>query len=258
MLPILFADDHLVAVEKPAGLLVHRSNLDRHETQFALQIVRDQTGREVFPVHRLDKPTSGVLVFAFDRETCRRLSQAFEAGSVEKRYLAVVRGHPDPDLVIDHPLARIADEPGARMPAAGEAQQAVTRVRRLAAVELPVCVDRYPTSRYALVELSPLTGRRHQLRRHLKHASHPIIGDTTYGKSRHNRLFEERFASRRLLLACTRLEFDHPVSGRRLRIEAPPSPDFRAVIAALDWPTSPTRHPDGPEPRPSDAAPSQG
>lgn len=235
MLTILHADEHIVAVAKPAGLLVHRTNLDRHETQFALQMVRDQMRREVFPVHRLDKPTSGVLLFALDRDTCRTVSQAFETGTVEKRYLAIVRGEPDTAFRIDHPLARLQDAPGERGQADSTAQPAVTDVRRLASVELPVRVDRYPTSRYALVALAPLTGRRHQLRRHMKHVSHPIIGDTTYGKSRHNRLFEERFGSRRLLLACTELRLAHPVTGEPLRLQAPPAADFQDVVVRLGW-----------------------
>lgn len=235
MLTILHADEHIVAVAKPTGLLVHRTTLDRHETQFALQMVRDQMRREVFPVHRLDKPTSGVLLFALDRDTCRTLSQAFESGTVEKRYLAVVRGRPAAAFRIDHPLARIQDAPGERERAEGAAQLAVTEVQCLASVELPVRVDRYPTSRYSLVSLAPLTGRRHQLRRHLKHVSHPIIGDTTYGKSRHNRLFEERFGSRRLLLACTELRLVHPVTGKPLRLQTPPAADFRDVVVQLGW-----------------------
>lgn len=233
-LAILHADDHLVAVDKPAGLLVHRSNLDRHETRFALQLVRDQMGREVFPVHRLDKPTSGVLLFAFDRDTCQAMSRRFECGEVDKRYIAVVRGHPDAEFLIDHPLSRLRDEPGA-LATSAEAQPATTVGRCRATVELPIRVDRYPTSRYALVDLVPRTGRRHQLRRHLKHVSHPIIGDTTYGKSRHNRLFEEQFGCRRLLLACTALRLRHPVTGAALTIRASPGPEFRHVLEQLGW-----------------------
>lgn len=234
-LTILYADDRIVAIHKPAGLLVHRSNLDRHETRFALQMLRDQLRREVYPVHRLDKPTSGVLLFALDRETCRDLSAQFEAGRVRKRYLAIVRGHPPAEFIIDHPLASIDDEPGGRKAPAGDAQPAVTRGRLLARTELPLQVDRYPTSRYALVELEPVTGRRHQLRRHLKHATHPVIGDTTYGKGRHNRLFLERFGVGRLLLACVGLEFQHPDTGVPLAVHALPASDYMQVTRALGW-----------------------
>jgi tRNA pseudouridine65 synthase len=231
-LPVLYQDAHLVAVHKPSGLLVHRTGIDRHETRFAVQIVREQTGRFVFPVHRLDKGTSGVLVFAFDAETARTLGTAFESGAVQKRYLAVVRGIPPESGCIDHALTRLRDDyaEGRADPAP---QRAVTTFRRLAAWELPHRVDRYPTSRYALMELEPLTGRRHQLRRHMKHIAHPIIGDATYGKGAHNRLFQSLFDSRRLLLACTGMTCNHPASGALLSIEAPLAAEFAALIETL-------------------------
>jgi tRNA pseudouridine65 synthase len=233
-LPVLYRDDWLIAVHKPAGLLVHRSDLDRHETRFAMQMLRDQIGRPVWPVHRLDRGTSGVLLFALDPETGARLGGQFERGEVDKSYLAVVRGHPPEEGVIDHPLAPKADAHagirGGRAP-----QPAVTRYRRLATVELPHAVDRYPTSRYALVELQPLTGRRHQLRRHLKHIAHPIIGDATHGKGRHNRLFGELFGCWRLLLAAVELRFEHPIYAGEQVLRAPLAVDFARVLERLGW-----------------------
>ena len=235
-LPIVFRDEHLVAVNKPSGLLVHRTALDRHETRFAVQILRDQTGRRVYPAHRLDRGTSGVLLFALDKDVCREAAAQFEKQQVEKTYLAIVRGHPDEGRIIDHPLTRQFDDYEFRAAnATAEAQEAITRYRRLAVAELPHAVDRYPTSRYALVELMPQTGRRHQIRRHLKHIAHPIIGDATYGKGRHNRLFGELFGCRRMLLACTALRLAHPVSGEPLRLEAPLQDDFAGVLAKLGW-----------------------
>ena len=233
-LPILYRDDSLIAVHKPAGLLVHRSVLDRHETRFALQMLRDQIGQLVYPVHRLDKGTSGVLLFALDREVGRLLNSQFERGDVSKRYVAVVRGHPPASGDIDHPLQRMADEHAGIVPSA-VAQPAHTRYRRLATVELPYRVDRYPSSRYALVELSPLTGRWHQLRRHMKHIAHPIIGDATHGKGRHNRLFQELFGHPRLLLAATAMRLAHPLSGQVLHLQAGLAADFAEVIARLGW-----------------------
>ncbi|OYY93246.1 MAG: pseudouridylate synthase [Hydrogenophilales bacterium 28-61-23] len=233
-LPIVYRDDWLIAIDKPAGLLVHRSALDRHETRFALQMLRDQIGQPVYPAHRLDKGTSGVLLFALDRDVGRALSGQFERGEVDKRYLAVVRGHPLEAGEIDHPLPRMADE-YAGIAGLGAAQPAVTRYRRLATVELPHAVDRYPTSRYALLELQPLTGRWHQLRRHLKHISHPIIGDATHGKGRHNRLFQDLFGCHRLLLAATEMRLTHPVSGRDLQLHAVLADDFAGVIERLGW-----------------------
>ncbi|MBA3034337.1 MAG: pseudouridylate synthase [Gammaproteobacteria bacterium] len=218
MLDILYRDDQLIAIDKPAGLLVHRSDIDRHETRFAVQLLRDQIGRRVQPVHRLDKGTSGVLLFAFDAEVAREMGRQFEGGEVDKTYLAVVRGWPAESGVIDHALTRKHDDYGRKLPAA-TAQQALTHYRRRATIELPVAIDRYPNSRYALVELKPLTGRYHQLRRHLKHISHPIIGDATHGKGLHNRFFQREFGCHRLLLACIGMIFRHPVNGARIAID---------------------------------------
>jgi len=235
-LPILHSDDWLVAVHKPSGLLVHRSDLDRHETRFAMQMLRDQIGRRVWPLHRLDKGTSGMLLFALDADTARRTMAQFEAGEVSKRYLAVVRGWPAEAGVVDHALTPDAADRAWLGSRAGAAPQpALTRYRRLATVELPYQVDRYPSSRYALVELEPLTGRRHQLRRHMKHIAHPIIGDATHGKGRHNRLFQERFGCKRLLLAATELRLRHPVSGEPLSLRAPLAEDFAGVLRQLGW-----------------------
>lgn len=235
-LPILYQDEQLVAVHKPSGLLVHRSMLDRHETRFAVQIVRNQTGRHVYPAHRLDRGTSGVLLFAYSRDVARALEAQFAGQQVAKTYLAVVRGHPPQEGVIDHPLTRQYDDYEFRTAApAGDSQQAVTHYRCLARCELPYAVDRYPSSRYALVGLYPESGRRHQLRRHLKHIAHPIIGDATYGKGKHNRLFQTLFGNQRLLLACRKMLLRHPLDGRQLSLNAPLADDFSAVLAALGW-----------------------
>jgi tRNA pseudouridine65 synthase len=196
-------------------------------------MLRDQLGRRVHPVHRLDKGTSGALAFALDRETATRLAEQFADQRVAKTYLAIVRGWPPAQGVIDHPLEAVRDE---YAPTAGSGPKPCrTAYRTLATVELPVRVDRYPTSRYALVELAPETGRRHQLRRHLAHVSHPIIGDSTYGQGRHNRLFAERFGVQRLLLACVGLEFEHPVTGASLAVRAEPGTEFAALQRQLDW-----------------------
>jgi len=232
-LPILYRDERLVVVNKPSGLLVHRSVVDRHERRFVVQMLRDQLGRRVYPVHRLDKGTSGALALALDREAAANLAAQFAQREVGKRYLAIVRGWPEDCGLIDHALGAVADEMLGVEPRG--TQEARTAFRRLATVELPHRVDRYPTSRYALLELDPLTGRRHQLRRHLAHVSHPIIGDSTYGKGRHNRLFRELFGSQRLLLACVRLELRHPASHERLVIEAPLTGSFAAPVDRLGW-----------------------
>lgn len=236
MLELIYRDAWLVAINKPAGLLVHRSVLDRHETRFAVQLLRDQIGQPVYPVHRLDRGTSGLLLFALDKAVLTDAARAFETQAVAKRYLAVVRGWPDETGVITHPLKRIVDDYEFRHEQAGELpQEACTRYQRLATAEVPVAVERYPNTRYALLELRPETGRRHQIRRHLKHLAHPIIGDATYGKGVHNRAFQSLFGCHRLLLACCALSLQHPVSGERLDLVCPPGEDFQAACRTLGW-----------------------
>jgi tRNA pseudouridine65 synthase len=232
---ILFLDDHYVAVNKPAGLLVHRSDIDRRETRFALQLVRDRLGRHVFPVHRLDRPTSGVLLFAFSGEGARRAAEALESPEAAKSYLAVVRGIAQEEARIDYPLPDVTDRLEFRPDNGGERRAAVTDFRRLAAVELPFAVGPHPTARYSLLEVTLRSGRRHQIRRHLKHLFHPVIGDTTYGDGRHNRLFRDELDCGRLLLHAVQLTFHHPCSGEPVTVSAPLDEAFATLVRRLGW-----------------------
>ncbi len=225
-----------MAIDKPSGLLVHRSRIDRGESRFALQMLRDQIGRRVYPVHRLDKAASGVLLFALTPAAARDLGALFTTTKLSKTYLAVVRGYTDSEGVIDYPLKERLDKmTDADADRSKAPQPAVTGYRRLATVELPLRVDRYPSSRYSLIEVKPTTGRRHQIRRHLKHISPPIIGDTTHGKGNHNRLFRERFGCDRLLLAATEVRFLHPYTERVLTLTAAPQDTMAWVIRQLGW-----------------------
>jgi tRNA pseudouridine65 synthase len=224
MLSILYSDDYLTAVDKLPGLLVHRTGLDAGETRFALQMLRDQLGRPVWPAHRLDKGTSGVLLFTLDADTARAIGRDFEAGEgLTKTYRAVVRGWPDDAGLIDHPLKRMPDDMRHERE---EIQEAQTRYRTLERYELPVAHGRFPAMRCALVEMEPLTGRRHQLRRHMKHLSHPIIGDATHGKGQVNRDLAALLGLQRLWLHAHTLTLRHPVSGEPVRIEAPLAPEW--------------------------------
>ncbi|MDP5063218.1 MAG: pseudouridine synthase [Haliea sp.] len=228
-------------MNKPAGLLVHRSPIDRHETRFALQLLRDQLGQRVYPLHRLDKPTSGVLLFGRTAEAAKMFAPLFAARKVVKTYLAVVRGWCPDQGLIEHPLteefdhAAVTNSAAAKKAQAPRVQDAETRFRLLGTAELPIAVDKYPNTRYSLVQLQPITGRRHQLRRHMKHISHPIIGDANHGKGVHNRFFQRHFNCHRLLLTCTRVELQHPVYNTPLNIEAAPGDVFEATAEALGW-----------------------
>ena len=220
MLPILHQDAHLIAIDKPAGLLVHRTGLDTGETRFAVQLLRDQIGQPVWPLHRLDKGTSGVLLFALSAQVAGAVSSLFESNEgIAKTYRAVVRGWPPAEGVIDHPLTRLADDARATARAL-TVQPARTRFRTLGRWAVPLPYGDFAQTRCALLELQPETGRRHQLRRHCKHIGHPIIGDATHGKGPLNRALAGWLGLQRLWLHASTLALPHPVTGAPLLIKA--------------------------------------
>lgn len=236
ILPIIYRDEYIVAINKPGGLLVHRSEIDRHETRFAVQLLRDQIGQMIYPTHRLDKPTSGVLVFALSSEIARQLGDIFSRHALTKTYVALVRGFAPEQGLIDHPLVEELDKYTDKKARANKpAQEAVTRYATLAQIEFPFSIDKYPCTRYSLVQCTPQTGRKHQIRRHLKHISHPIIGDAKHGKGNHNRFFQQHFSCSGLMLAATELSFVHPVNNNLLVIKAPLAPTFTRIVHEFGW-----------------------
>lgn len=242
-LRILYRDDHLVAMYKPSGMLVHPTKVDRHEQRIALPLLRDRIGQYLYPVHRLDKPTSGVLVFALDPDSARELANTFQAHQVRKDYLTVVRGWPPLGGIIDQPLAP-RDPDSRKRKRHRVPQSAMTLYHRQACTSIPISVDgRYTNTRYSLVRLRPITGRRHQLRRHLKSRNHPLIGDVNYGKGIHNRFFREQYGLNRLMLCAVSLSFEHPVTGETLQIRATPDRDFTDVADAVGLPLGEWRNP---------------
>ena len=232
MLPILYQDAHLIAIDKPAGLLVHRTGLDAGETRFAVQLLRDQIGQPVWPVHRLDKGTSGVLLFALDADTASAASSLFASnGKISKRYLALVRGWPPEAGRIDHPLKRMLDD-ARRTSSATEVQDALTHFQRLSTYALPIAYGAFSQTRCALVALMPETGRRHQLRRHCKYLSHPILGDATHGKGPLNRDVANWVGMQRLWLHAQSLQLPHPWRAEVLEINAACGPEWQRWNAA--------------------------
>ncbi len=235
-LNILYQDDALVVINKPAGLLVHRSKIDRHETQFAMQLLRDQIGQHVFPLHRLDKPTAGILVFGLSAEIAQKMMTVFVNNEVEKSYLAIVRGYIEDNGLIDYPLKEQLDKmTDSKARQDKEAQSAITAYQSLEKIELPYPVGRYQTARYSLVKLNPKTGRKHQLRRHMKHIFHPIVGDTTHGDGKQNQFFRTRFNARQLLLTATEMIFPHPLTQEIITIQCPLSGDFKKLVSQFGW-----------------------
>jgi tRNA pseudouridine65 synthase len=235
-LDILYQDAYLVAINKPSGLLVHKSPIDKHETRFALQEVRDQIGQYVYPIHRLDKPTSGVLIFALSKEVAQLMSDAFRENEIQKEYVAIVRGYTDERDHVDHALKQMLDtKEEKKLGITKEEQEAQTSYERLGTVELPFPVSRYPVARYSLVKLFPHTGRKHQLRRHMKHIFHPIVGDTKHGRGEHNKLFREKFDMHRLLLHAHKIRFEHPISKESIEVHAPFDLEFTKLIKTFSW-----------------------
>jgi len=237
MLPILYQDEYIVVIDKPSGLLVHRSMIDKHETRFALQMVRDQIGQYVYPVHRLDKPTSGVLVMALSKEIAIKLSEQFMQKLITKKYIALVRGYTLAEGCIDYALKEQLDKMTDKQADQDKpAQEAVTHYKTLWQGEIPIAVGRYDSSRYSLISLSPETGRKHQLRRHMKHIFHPIVGDTTHGDGKHNTMFRNNFSLQRLLLVAKQLGFEHPVTKESMRFSASIGEEFEAILQGLGCP----------------------
>lgn len=235
-LEILYQDAYFVAVNKPAGMLVHRSWLDKHETQFVMQTLRDQIGQHVFPLHRLDRPTSGVLVFALSSEVASQVMPMFAEHKMEKTYHAIVRGWIEEAGVLDYALKveldKIADKFASQEK---EAQEAITEYQPLAKVEVPYSTGKFPTTRYCLMEMKPKTGRKHQLRRHMAHLRHPIVGDTSHGDGKHNKLFRNEFDSHRLLLHASKLRFVHPYTNEDLVLKASVDDTWLRLFARFSW-----------------------
>ncbi|NTS77748.1 tRNA pseudouridine(65) synthase TruC [Catenovulum sp. SM1970] len=230
-LEIIYQDEDLVAVNKPSGLLVHRSMIDRHETEFALQKVRDQIGQYVYPIHRLDRPTSGVLVMGLSSENARTMSQAIAEHKVQKHYIALCRGFMPQSGVIDYPLTeqldKIADKDASKVP---EPKDAVTAFERIATATIDVEINRYPESRFSLVHLEPKHGRKHQIRRHLAHLRHPIMYDVNYGDNKYNRYFKNTDDTCRLALHALKMEIPHPRTGALLSFKANFDKSYKTML----------------------------
>ena len=224
-LDILFQDDHLVAVNKPYGWLTHKSSIARDATHIVLQQLRDQIGAYVYPIHRLDRKTSGVLLFGLQPNIHREMSKLFMNEKIDKVYYAIVRGHTSEEEVIDYDLKNEA----------GKIQKAITHYKTLEKSEIPLAFGKFPTSRYSFVKLIPKTGRMHQLRRHMSHLFHPIIGDRPHGCNKQNRLMKAQFNYTEMLLHAESLSFIHPTSNEKIHISAPFFDEFLRMRSLLGF-----------------------
>ncbi len=225
MLSVIYSDDYLVAINKPHGLLVHRSKYADEANIFAVQELRNQIGKYVWPCHRIDRKTSGVLVFALSSEINGKVQKQFDNNEVVKTYRAIVRGYTDDDGTIDYPL--INDK--------GKEQEAVTHFKTLMRVEIPLPFGKFETSRYSLVEVYPKHGRLHQIRKHFAHIYHPIIGDRPHGCNKQNKLFKDKWNITTMMLHSQSLLLAHPVSGEPLSITAQYSREFEVCLEILGF-----------------------
>ncbi|MCB2219165.1 MAG: pseudouridylate synthase [Bacteroidetes bacterium] len=223
-LDVIYHDPYLVAINKPPGLLVHKTPMAGDASPCALQVLRDQIHQRVYPCHRLDRKTSGVLLFALDPKTNRLTQAQFSKNLVAKVYLAIVRGFTEETGTIDYPLVRED----------GTIQDARTSFITIARSEIPLPYGKHNTSRYSLIRIKPLTGRTHQIRKHLAHIFHPIIGDRPYGCNKQNKLFKEKWGMSTMMLHAISLEFVHPVTGELLKIEAKLHDEFIRMLKVLE------------------------
>jgi len=234
-LDILYLDDDLVIINKPSGLLVHRTELASQETDAVVQRLNNQLGKWVYPVHRLDRATSGVLILALSSSIASMLSEQFANNSIHKTYLCIVRGYTELIGTIDHPLAQLNEVKGrSRFKIAGTEKDAVTHYRQIQNYLLPYPVSKYSTTRCSLLEIRTEQGRKHQIRRHFKHIRCPLIGDTRYGCRHHNQLFNALLLPLRLLLHANHISFQHPKTGQEISISAPIPDDFQTIIHYLE------------------------
>lgn len=224
-LEILFEDEYLIAIHKPNGLLVHRSKIATDAEVFALQILRDQIEHHVFPTHRLDRKTSGVLLFAKDEETNRLMQMLFMEKEVAKTYKAIVRGWTDDQGTIDYALTTDS----------GKTQDAITHYTTLQRSEIDLPNGKFSTARFSLVELKPETGRMHQLRKHMAHIFHPIIGDRPHGCNKQNKLFLEHFSMIEMMLHAQTLKFEHPRTGETITIESKIQGELSRMLELLEF-----------------------
>ena len=225
LLDIIYQDEHLVAINKPNGLLVHRTYLASREDTFALQLLRNQLRQHVHLVHRLDRKTSGVLLFALDPNTTKLLQKEFLEQRIQKKYIAIVRGYFPDEIEVDYPLKNER----------GKIQEAITRFKTVKRSEIAVPFGKHNTSRYSLIEAYPQTGRQHQIRKHCNHLRHPIIGDRPHGCNKQNRLFKERWNMTTMLLHALELQIKHPFSGEILVLKARLPLEFTRMKAVLNF-----------------------
>ncbi len=224
-LEIIYRDDNLIAINKPHGLLVHRSEYSGIADEYAVQKLRNQLGQRVHPCHRIDRKTGGVLLFSLNSEYNSLMQQQFATNEIKKKYLAIVRGFTEDSGIIDYPLTNDS----------GKTQEAITEYKTLQRAELNIPFGKFETSRYSLVEVFPQTGRMHQIRKHFAHILHPIIGDRPHGCNKQNRMFKEKFNMTTMMLHAQEISFKYPATNEEIKIQADLQSEFQRMIQMMGW-----------------------
>lgn len=223
-LEILYEDDWVIAINKSAGLLVHRSSIATNTDVYALQLLRDQVGYHVFLIHRLDRKTSGILLFAKDKKSVQLFQKALSSDQSTKTYIALVRGYFPDEAKVDYDLTN--DK--------GKTQNAITEFKLISTTEIDVPLGKFDTSRYSLIQAQPKTGRMHQIRKHLNHLRHPIIGDRPHGCNKQNKLFLEKWNLTKMLLHAKEMKIEHPYSEKKLSLAVPLPKYFDQILEKLN------------------------
>lgn len=224
-LDIIYQDPYLVAVNKPHNIPVHKSKMSRNKSAFVLPQLRNQISQHVYPINRLDSKTGGVVLFALSGEICGMVQKQFMEHTVQKEYVAVVRGYVSAQGHIDYDLTNPDNK----------TQSAITDYQLLQTVEVNIPFGKHPTSRYSLVQIQPKTGRYHQIRKHFAHLRHPIIADRPHGCNKQNKLFKNQFKHTTMLLHCSGLKFTHPISGEAIQLYANLHSDFKNALQILGF-----------------------
>lgn len=227
-LEVIFEDEYIICVNKPNNVLVHHAHHSRNvaDEDSLLQLIFNHKKIKVYPIHRLDRKTSGAILLAKNKEIVSKFQKLFTINEIQKTYFGVVRGFSPDSKIINSPVkgrdAKVHKE-------------ALTYLKTLANIVLNIPVKPYDSSRYSLVELSPKTGRMHQLRVHSNKISHPLIGDPKYGDKNHNLMFENNFDMKNMFLHAGKLEFKHPFTLKSLSLNASFSDDWTELFEKFSW-----------------------
>lgn len=224
---IIYEDEYMIVVNKPNNFLIHQSHYARNINEpTLLEFLHEQLGYQIYPAHRLDRKTSGIILLAKEKEFVKEFQALFTTNDIIKTYYAIVRGFSKTSGTIDSPVKN--DDTGVY-------KDAVTNYKTINNIALDIPVRPYDGSRYSLMKLTPSTGRMHQLRKHLNKISHPIVGDYKYGDRFHNRMFETEFNCKYLFLHAYSISFIHPITNQQMNLTADFPTDWEMLFKKFDW-----------------------